>query len=142
MPRPLIAALAVAVLGLALLAAGYANPGSLCDDLHPEWVPDGVATFPPGAAECHRHVGPRTVRTTILPWGDWATVALVAASAGLFLAALSAPRRRAAKTIGACALFLAALFAWFFGSWAIWGSLLAVAAVATAATVRRSAAPR
>jgi hypothetical protein len=66
----------------------------------------------------------------------------VAASAGLFLAALNAPRRRAAKAIGAYALFWVSAFARFFGSWAIWGSLLAVAAVATAATVRRSAAPR
>lgn len=138
MPRPLIAALAVALLGLAFVATGYTNPGGLCDELDPrrEWVADGLVTLPPGAAECHRHIGARTVHATVLPWGDWVTVALIAASAGLFLAALEARRRKAARAIGAYALFHAAWLAWFLGSWAIWAALLAVTAVAIALAAR------
>ena len=127
MPRPLTVAIAVALFGFLLVGSGFTNNGQLCD--YPAWVTDDVVWLPPGAVECHQHPTPATTEyRTALPWGDWLTVLVVAASAGLFAAALHAPRGRIAKVAAAYALFVAATVAWFFRDALVWAALAAIAA--------------
>ena len=136
MPRPLIAVLAVAFFGFFVVGWGYTNPGGqLCD--YPPWVADDVKWLPPGAVECHRHPTPTTTEyRTALPWGDWLTVLMVAASAGLFVAALEAPRRKILRAAGAFLLVLVVSFGWFFQDWLIWGALAAITAAAVVSARR------
>jgi hypothetical protein len=146
MPRPLTAALAVALLGLFAVGWGYPNQGGrLCD--YPPWVADDVRWLPPGAVECHRHpTGSTTEHRLALPWQEWIAVLLVAASAGLFVAALRARGGRIVKAAVAYALFLAVVLAWFFEEPLIWATLTAITAALVASArgwgVRRSAALR
>jgi hypothetical protein len=75
---------------------------------------------------------------------DWLAVVFVAATAGLFYAAGTAPRRRFAMVSVAYALFVATVFAWLAESAAVWAVLAAAVAAAVEAARRlsRSAAPR
>ena len=146
MPRPLTAAIAVALLGLFVVGFGFTSPGQrVCR--YPTWIADDVRWLPPGAVECHRHPTPSTTEhRTALPWHDWIAVLLVAVSAGLFVAALRARDGRIVRAAAACVLFIAATLAWFFEEPLVWAMLLAVAAAAAVSArgwgVRRSAAPR
>ena len=143
MARPLIAALVVAGLGFAFVWQGFTNPAGLCGHLapHGQWYWDGHGAFPPGAQGCHRHLpGGEVEHTTVYPWGDWMTVLVMATSAGLFVAALRAPRRRIVRASGAYVLFLAAAFGWFVSHPLVWAAL-AAAAIAAVLHARRWTPP-
>ncbi|HEX8121524.1 MAG TPA: hypothetical protein VF549_09700 [Solirubrobacteraceae bacterium] len=139
MSRPLVATLVVAALGFAFVGQGFTNPGSHCNDDKADayWLEDAS---PPGAVRCqgHRRSGAH-YEWVILPWIDWATVLVVAASAGVLVAAV---RGRRIRLVGAARLlFWSAVFAWFLESTAISWALAAVAAAALV-EVSRSAALR
>ena len=75
---------------------------------------------------------------------DWLAVVFIAATAGVFYGAGTAPRRRATLLGVAYALFVFTTLAWFVESLVVW-AVLAVAvagAVILVERVRRPAAPR
>lgn len=137
MPRPLTVAIAVALFG-PLVVAFDMTPGPDC------WpgYSTGDGTWPLGARECegHRASGAH-YRWTEYPWHDWAAVAGVAVSAGLFTYALARPRSRMLHVgSAAVALFWATVLAWFIEAALVWAVLLALVA-ASVAQARRRAAP-
>ena len=75
---------------------------------------------------------------------DWLAVVCVAATAGVFYAAGTAPRRRLVLVSAAYALFVFTTMAWFVESVLVWVvvGLAIAAAVAAVSRVRRSAALR
>ncbi|HEX2086376.1 MAG TPA: hypothetical protein VHF89_11885 [Solirubrobacteraceae bacterium] len=72
---------------------------------------------------------------------DWLAVAFIAATAGIFFAAGTSPRRRVLLLGVSYALFVLTTLAWFLESLPVWAALAVVVAGAVA-LVRRSAAPR
>jgi hypothetical protein len=86
-----------------------------------------VLVYEPSAAESRVH--------------DWLAVLFIAATAGIFFAAGTSPRRRVVLLGIAYALFVLTTLAWFVESAVMWAVLAAVVAAAVA-LVRRSAAPR
>ncbi|MDQ3742161.1 MAG: hypothetical protein M3320_10725 [Actinomycetota bacterium] len=130
MRRPLIVAAAVAVLGFAFVATGETSPGSAC---YGKWHWHEAASFPPGAQVCHTDAGDTK---TVLPWGDWLTVLLIAASAGLFVGGLQSRDRKIVRAAVAYVLFIAAVLAWFIASALVWAVLAAVVAATVLVAAR------
>ena len=72
---------------------------------------------------------------------DWLAVLFIAATAGIFFAAGTSPRRRVILLGIAYALFVLTTMAWFVESLAMWAVVAALVSGA-ALLVRRSAVPR
>lgn len=85
-----------------------------------------VLVYEPSAAESRVH--------------DWLAVLFIAATAGIFFAAGTSPRRRVVLLGIAYALFVLTALAWFVESLVLW-AVLAVIIAAAAEAARRALSP-
>jgi hypothetical protein len=146
--RAIAAALTVGALGLGLTWVGgplFGEPSPLdeCPRLaERDSYEIDLVLLPPGARECVVTAPNGTRREELyVPWLEWLTVALVAAGAGLGMAALTVGRRPALLAFGSLALTIAGLAAWFIGPLTAL-ALLGIGAVLAAAAAAVRPRPR
>jgi len=91
-----------------------ATPCSLDTRAEGTFVDQRSLAWPPAAVECRYEEPSGTVSaTTLLPWRDWITAALLAAAVALVLSALGGARRPSVRILIAAASCCASVVVWF-----------------------------